>query len=178
MIEDLPYKLPVGSDRVIVSLCNVIDIPYSLLLGKGREGENILCGVILYRHLGMVERQEVMKMIYSQEDKSLVSKLVTKITDTIVNPNWGLWSLTNPELQARKQFHGLIQKWSSVIGVGATLASSKEFLSKVWRQKRYLSVGNVLTIIVWGGLLCSNKMLSDVSLEQERRKIQINTKYH
>lgn len=178
MKENLPYKLPKESGAIIVTLCNVLCVPNTFLLKLGTDAENILCGVILYRHLGNLEKQDVMKMIYKLKDKSLASTLVTKVTDVILNPNWGLWSLTNKELQTKEEFHSLVKKWTSIVGFGATVSSTKELLSKAWRQKRYVTGANILTLLVWGGLLYSNKILTDVNLEQERRKIQILTKYH
>ena len=177
-VTDLPYQLPNDRNERIRLLATIIGIEPGSLINGGQEVEDTLCGVILYRHLGRSEKQQVMSLIYDLPDKKVASKLVVRITDVLVNPSWGLWSMTHSELQSKKEFHSLIDSWSSLIGVGVTMSSGLEFISKSWNQRKVLTGRNLLTLIVWGGILYSKKILSDTSSEMERRKVIIQTPYH
>ena len=177
-VNNTPYQLPTSSEERIRSLANIIGIEGNGLANGGFRIEEILCGVILYRHLDRSEKLEIMSSIYELEDKRIASKLVEKVTDVIVNPSWGLWSMTNAELLNKKEFHSFVQFWSAILGFGVSVSSGKGFLSRLWKERKILSARNSLIMVVCGGLLYSNKVLSDTNLELERRKMFIETKFH
>ena len=68
-VNNIPYKLPASSEERIRSLANIIGIEVGGLSKGGFRIEEILCGVILYRHLDRTDKMEIMSSIYELEDK-------------------------------------------------------------------------------------------------------------
>ena len=114
VITDLPYNIPADINKQIAKLSKVIGIPSYLMQGRGGKGVQILCGVIIYRHLGRLQKHQVMKLIHNTNEPRIIGKLTEKIVDTVANPNWGLWSLTNKELETRRDFHRVIDTYMAL----------------------------------------------------------------
>jgi len=177
VLTDLPYTIPSSVSEQIMKLSNVINVDPTLIQGQGKLGVQILCGVIVYRHLDRFQKQQVMQLIHSTNNKRLIGALTVKVTDVIVNPNWGLWSLTNAELEAKKDFHATIDTYMTMLGIGASTSSISSLVKSSWSQKTFLSK-NLLLIIVWGGIWYSKQILGETQRELDSRKKYIKTPYH
>ncbi|MGF1876242.1 hypothetical protein L4D77_13045 [Photobacterium frigidiphilum] len=67
-----------------------------------------------------------MKAIHSVRKKALVGMIITRVLDTTyVNPQWGIWSLSNAELKADLKFHSQLSSVASVAGISASVQSGK-----------------------------------------------------
>lgn len=103
-VSDLPYYLPTDTQGQLRVLAKLLDLPPATVEQSGEAGVEAMTATILYRHLDRRQRIKAMEKIKSLPDRALVSKLVRITLDTaFVNPQWGLWSLTNEELQRRSQ---------------------------------------------------------------------------
>jgi len=134
-----------------------------------------LCGVVIYRHLNISQKREVMKMIHATKDPKIIGVLTTKITDTLVSPHWGLWSQSKAELAEAKEYYQFISKYASYLGATASFASVKDIIKKSSGTK-LLTGTNLLTVAVWIGLAWNDSILADVKAELESRKQFIKTK--
>ncbi|WP_432463910.1 hypothetical protein [Agarivorans sp. QJM3NY_33] len=108
-IANLPYNLSASRAAQLSVLSEIIGIKKELLKRGGQLEIDSICATILYRHLTQKQRVDAMVLIRSLSSPILKSKLITKALDaTYLNPQWGIWSMTNDELQADKDFHEFI----------------------------------------------------------------------
>ncbi|MCG8610408.1 MAG: hypothetical protein MI864_07715 [Pseudomonadales bacterium] len=122
LVSDLPYTLPQTNASKWNYLANLLNIPPAIEINAGEREIDALAATIMYRHLDRIERIEAMTLINSLPNKRLVNMLVTKAVDTkYLNPQWGMWSMTNEELLADERFHQTISNYSSYMGVSASV---------------------------------------------------------
>ncbi|WP_425641977.1 hypothetical protein ACPUEK_01005 [Marinomonas gallaica] len=181
-IEKLRYPTFENNKDLIRSLGDVLGIPASITdtVSNQEKCASAMSGVIMYRQLNRIEKMEVMRLIRSIESKKLVEKLIEKVTDVIVQPKWGLWSLSNEELQDLIDFHSEFGEWSNLLGVnpGAYgVAASGWGLIKKTRAGmtgaalRSNKVGLIVSVALMGISLISADQLKRSSIERERRRI-------
>ncbi|MBL4606289.1 MAG: hypothetical protein JKY01_00455 [Pseudomonadales bacterium] len=175
VVTDLPYTIPSGVREQINQLSRIVGIPPYLM--QGLDGVNILCGVIVYRHLDRLQKYQVMQLIHATKNPQVIGALSVKVTDVIVNPNWGLWSLTNKELAAKKKFHSAIDTYMTMLGLGASAGSISSLVKSSWSNKKVFNK-NILLIIVWGGIWYSKQVLGETQDEIDSRKVFVKTPYH
>jgi len=174
-IENLPYNLSKTTSEQLSALTKKMRLPMNLMWGKGQKGVRILCGVVIYRHLNISQKHEVMRMIHATKDPKIIGVLTTKITDTIISPHWGLWSQSRSELEEAKTYYKYISDRANIIGVTLSITSFKEFVTELLKNKK-LTSGGVLLIAVWVGLMWNESMLNDINAELENRKHFIKSK--
>src|SRR5690554_6118824 len=98
-VSDLPYYLPTDTAGQAKALASILGISPEAAVRSGEAGVQAMSVTILYRHMDRHERFKAMQLIHSLPDKKFSSKLVLMAVETtFVNPQWGLWSLTNDEL--------------------------------------------------------------------------------
>lgn len=130
--KHLPHVLPRNHQEAANRLGLMLKIPLAHLVNANENLVETLSGVVLYRHLDRMEKEGVMRSIYALPNRQLQGILVGKVTDVIVNPSWGLWSLTTEELLKKKDSHQAFDNWVvNVIGMGATGMSGYEMLKKI-----------------------------------------------
>jgi len=178
VVTDLPYTIPSSVNEQISRLSKTIGLPEGLMKGKGLQGVHILCGVIIYRHLDRHQKPQVMALIRNLNDPRAVGFLVGKVVDTIVNPNWGLWSLTNKELEAKRSFHSALDNIMTTLGAGASVSSVTSIAKSSWSKRSLMNSKNVLLIIVWGGIWYSKQILKETQQEIDSRKSFNKTPFH
>ena len=90
------------------------------------------------------------------------------IEPTLVNKDWGVWSLTKEELIADQLFHSQADNLASYVGLGASAMSGKDLLTKIWK-KRKITKGGLVTLVIWGTVFFNKSELNKVNNEIKRR---------
>ena len=156
----------------------MLQIPLAHVVNADAYMVEAISGVILYRHLDRMEKQGVMKSIYSLQSKHLQSFLVMKVTDVIVNPTWGIWSLTTEELNQKTDAHAAFDFWlGSFIGVGVNAMSIGALVMQIRKLKGLAvasRVGVLATIIVYGAILYNKSELARCQKEIANRTPPMN----
>lgn len=176
--KHLPHVLPSNHQEAANRLALMLKIPLAHVVSADEYMVEAISGVILYRHLDRMEKQDVMRSIYALKSKQLQSFLVIKVTDVIVNPTWGLWSLTSDELNKKTGFHADFDFWlGSFIGVGVNLMSVGALITKV-RKIHGLALaskaGILATIIVYGAIMYNKSELARCHKEIANRTPPMN----
>ncbi len=169
-MSKLQYNLPKDVNKQIEKLCEITGIPSNLIVSAGQIELDAISAMILYRHLDSNERREAMSMIRRVKSPKLLNKIIEITLDTtFVNPQWGLFSLTNKELTKDIAFHNSLDNFMSSIGLGASLIGGKDLFKDIWKSK---SVNNKhwILIIIWGCVVFNKKELNKAKLELENRQ--------
>lgn len=171
--KNLPHVLPSNHQEAANRLALMLEIPLAHVINANEQMIETIAGVILYRHLGRSDKEGVMRSIYKLSNKHLQQFLVMKVTDVIVNPTWGIWSLTTEELKRKKDIHQAFENIASLIGVGLNSLSLYDFVTKI-RTNKGISLasraGILATVIVWGAILYNKSELSRCNEEMEKRR--------
>jgi hypothetical protein len=167
------YSLPNNATEALKSLAEVLKIPTHKLIGDKERIVITMSGVILYRHLNRRDKMSVMQMIQDLSHPPLQNELRVKCLDSIVNPKWAEWSLTNEELKEVLDFHNEFNRWSSLLGANP---GAYGVGGSVWSiAKTGASKGNVVVLIASLMLIgvheFSFKETQKYSNELERRKV-------
>ena len=174
-VNDLPYpNMPTALQGQLNKLADIIGIRRNLITGAGETELQAMCYVILYRHLSQQQRRKAMEIIHSVNKRALIGALIDKALDTtFVNPQWGIWSLSNKELMDDISTHDQIQYIAGLIGFGASGLSIKDFVKKAIGQ-RSLGYKQIATIVIWGCVAFNNIELNKAKKEL-RNRTKINT---
>lgn len=120
-VDLIPYETPYSQRDAARKLADVIGIPQGTVPQEADFNQVVaaMAGVILYRHIGIHQRREVMETIQQFETthRAFYGQLQGKIAMIIVQPRWEKWSLTNEELQQIVDFHRSLGRISSIAGV-------------------------------------------------------------
>ena len=181
-IEKLRYPTFENNKDLIRFLGDVMGIPASMTdtVSSQEKCASAMSGVIMYRQLNRIEKMQVMELIYSLTNKRLVAKLVEKVTDITVQPRWGVWSLSNEELQNIIDFHSEFGEWSNILGVNPGAygvgASGWGLIKKAragvtGTALRSNIVGLIASIALMGISLISADQLNRSAAERERRRV-------
>lgn len=167
-VNKLPYHLPKQPDEQLRILSNILSIPKSQL-GRNVQAEiEAMAVTILYRHLNHIQKQDAMATIRSLNNPILVNSLVTKVVDVIVNPQWGIWSLSNEELLADQDFHAKVDEVAGYIGISASAASGKDFIQNLWKNKK-IGKGGWIILAIWGAVIFNKSELNKANREVSNR---------
>lgn len=113
-----------------------------------------------------------MEKIKSLPNKAFVAKLVKVTLDTtFVNPQWGLWSLSNEELADDIRFHQTVNKIGAITGATLSLSSGKDVITEILRNGRLGPKGVALLVI--GVAFAGNSSELDASIQEQQRRSQI-----
>ncbi|WKE66431.1 hypothetical protein PVT67_04035 [Gallaecimonas kandeliae] len=168
-IADLPYHLPTDAKGQLRELAKIISIPQPVIESSGPEAIDAICATILYRHLGQAQRQEAMALIRALPNRQLTGILITRALDTtFVNPQWGMWSLTNKELLEEEAFHSTIDDYASYLGISVSALGAKDFLQTLWKQRK-VTRGGIATLVIWVAIAANKSHLNEIREEKDRR---------
>src|SRR5690625_1111419 len=106
--DAIPQVLPHSTQEALRRLAEILRINPAHKKGGDEDLIELMCGVILYLHLDGQHQQEIMRRIYDLPRGPLQGLLVTRVTDVIVNRNWGVWSLPTQELQDLQDFRKVV----------------------------------------------------------------------
>ncbi|XPF93644.1 hypothetical protein ACM9HF_16705 [Colwellia sp. RE-S-Sl-9] len=166
----LPYILPKNLPEQLRHLAKITNIPFSFVKDGGQLELEAMSGVILYRHLNRIQKTEAMSLIrqVGNKNKPLEGQLVNLILDISVNPQWGVWSLSNDELLNDRNFHDSINRYAGIIGLTASAVGVKTIIQDTWKRKR-MTRGGVVTLVLWGAFLFNSSELEKVNQEITNR---------
>lgn len=177
-IKNLPYNLPADLKEQLSILGKIIGFRPELLSGGGKLEVEAICGMILYRHLNQKQRIDVMRTIRSVPNRALMGKLITGALDTtFVNPQYGMWSLTDKELQSDKDFHEFLDHFASYVGIGASSLGVKD-LYKESRVRGKLGRAGLAMLVIWGAVAFNKAELKKVNEELSNRTIRLVSELH
>ncbi|MDZ5120818.1 hypothetical protein OR259_21750 [Vibrio parahaemolyticus] len=177
-VSSLPYNLPSNEQEQLRILAKIIDFKPELLVGAGKVEVDAICSMILYRHLSQKQRVDAMKLIRSVSNRALMGKLVTGALDTtFVNPQYGMWSMTEKELQSDKDFHSFLDNLASYIGIGASSLGLKD-LYKESKARGKLGRGGLAVLVIWGAVAFNKSELKKVNAELENRSVRLVSGLH
>lgn len=174
-VSDLPYHLPTDTIGQAKALASILEVSPEDAVRSGQDGVQAMTATILYRHMDRHERLKAMQLIQSLPDKSFSSKLVLMAVETtLVNPQWGLWSLTNEELAADIRFHAAVDRVASVSGLALSLGSGKTVkdIIKDLAQERRLNHRGVALLVI-GVAFAANKGSLEAGTAEQRRRPQV-----
>lgn len=172
--QHLPYTMPTSAQAQATYLATILKIPGDMVANADQEVVQALCATIIYRHLDRMQRMEAMELVQGLKNRRLISKLISLILDTtFVNPQWGLWSLTNEELLADQAFHSEFDTIASAIGLSASGLGAKDLIKTAWKSRK-MSRGGLATVIIWGTVFMNKSELNKAN-EELARRYQLNT---
>lgn len=183
-IENLPYNIENSVRDQIAFLSDLLELDKTLFHNAGQREVDAMCATVLYRHLSQIQRNEALLIIRSVPNLQLQRKLIDSVLfTTFINPQWGIWSLTNKELAADKDFHSFIDNYASYIGISASALGMKDLITQakeiLQSKKSNKSVwGIVAMFVVWGAVAFNKKELVKVNNEISNRTIQLTTGFH
>lgn len=135
------YNLSTNMQDALFFLADTLELPRLHVQNGNVTMLEAACGTILYRHLGRLQRIEVMELIRKLEDPRVRQALITKILDvTYVNPRWGIWSLSGAELKSEVEGNSKWQKFFTLIGVAGGKDVARNVYD-VWKS-RAISASN------------------------------------
>jgi hypothetical protein len=177
-IENLPYKIQNNKTVQLAFLANLIGIRRELLINAGQKEIDAICATILYRHLPQSQRNYAMQIIRSVGNRPLQGKLIESVLlTTFVNSQWGIWSLTNKELESDQEFHQLLDNLASYIGVGASFLGIKDLFEAFRKNKRFGHAGLVL-LVIFGAVAFNKSELNKVNKELKNRSVILTSEFY
>lgn len=177
-VADLPYYLPRDAEGQLKALAGILEIPYPLVKDTGDAGLEAMALTILFRHLEKRERDSALRTIHELESRELIGILRRKATDTaFVNERWGVWSMTNEELENDKAYHDMLVKIGGVLGFTFSATGGRDLAKQMVRERRLPKRGMV-TIVIWVSLLSSHNSSVKLGEELERRTQQKSSPYY
>jgi hypothetical protein len=146
------------------------------MIEHGGAGEvNAMAATMLYRHLGRLQRIEAMTIITNLKNKRLVSRLRALAVDTTyVNPQWGIWSLTNEELLEDQAAHEQFNQFVGYLGATASILGAKDIIME-FKNKGRLTVGSWAVIAIAGIAFFNARELKKVNREIKFRSGPMKT---
>ncbi len=173
----LPYNIHSFSLIMKLSmLARLIGISPRLLNGAGGIELDALAGVILYRHLSRMQRIEVLKRVRDLKNPILADRLRGKVAMVLVQPQWGIWSLSNNELLEDQRLHAMIDEYASILGVSVSVFGARTLFSDVWKHQK-IKKGGLATLVIWGAIYFNKTELNKANREISRRS-KLNTSPH
>lgn len=172
------YKLPKNENEKIVILSRILDIPLHLSKNFESHAVEAMCATILYRHLDRLDRLTAMKIIRSTGNPILSERLAQKAVDTLINPQWHIWSLTNDELKSDIAFHKKFDQIANMLGYSVSALGAKDLAKSVLNQKR-LGKKGWTTLVIWATVHFNNKELRKGENEMANRtSINQGSEFH
>lgn len=119
--DALPYELPETPRGKIGVLAEIVNIPRTRFLDvSDKDALKALSGLILYRHLDRQKEREVNRH-WATLPQPLQMSLRKQRNFALVNPNWGIWSLSTEELENQHDWSRASTISRSFLGLVACL---------------------------------------------------------
>lgn len=151
--EELTYNMPSEGRGKIRYLCDLMNLDVNMLSQVPEEHAcKVLGGIVLYHHLPRgSEREDVIKDIHASPGP-IQGRLMNKITDPLVNPLWGVWSLKTEELFTQHDFFNSVSKLGSHLGLSFSTAAGVDSIKKLRNGnfRRPVTRNFLVTALIWG----------------------------
>lgn len=178
MQPSLPYRMPETMPGQIAYLCQLLDFPRTMFLRHGNMPDitdsvvlEILTGIVLYHHLPKPDQTKVLRLIHENlQGRPAIARAITKITDPMVNPMWGLWAKTTRELEADLAFAESVSTYLGLAGAGFSVPSLYEMAKSNRAPTKSIGRGHpVLTVMIWGFYFNHEASRQSIQAELVRR---------
>lgn len=159
MQPSLPYRMPETMSGQIEYLCQLLDFPRNMFSAYGSVSAvsdsvvlEILTGIVLYHHLPRQDKSRVLRLIHENlQGRPAIARAITKITDPMVNPMWGLWAKSTSELEADLAFAESVSTYLGLAGAGFSVPSLYDMAKSSRVPAKGVGRGHpVLTVMIWG----------------------------
>ncbi len=176
-LEDLSYhpdKLPKDTHSLVELLAEIVGFDMEPRTKRDEYTLNVLCGVVLYRHLDRLQKMNVISMIRDSEghiDKADLFELISFCVDPLVQPRWHLWSLTTNELEIIYKDQENMAKLLATMGVGFTFSGAVD----VWKAGKSVSKGLPVFLVGSTVAYIQSNQLSNTKNELDRRTSNPNS---
>src|SRR5690606_27342682 len=110
-------------------------------------------GIVLYHQLGHIERMNVMEFLHNNLHGPALAAAIGKITDPMVNPHWGLWSMSTDQLKEDLEFAETVSTYIGLAGGGFSIKEVVDLAgdSRKSNTKSMCPIAHpVLVIAIWG----------------------------
>ena len=177
-ISDLPYhadKLPRDTAGLVEELARILGFKMFVETKKDEYVLNVLCGVMLYRHLDKPQQMDVMARILNEDHIAPVDwgELRILCTDVIVQPKWHLWALTTEELNSIFKDQKRMQEIFGLIGISFSVAFLQDMRDEYKKTKNFTrAVSKKLPIFL---IIACFEYASRSSLKQTENEIDKRT---
>ncbi|MGR5130632.1 hypothetical protein [Photobacterium swingsii] len=159
----MPYKVPIDVNKQAICFGEILSVPAPYLKPSTEGDVKLMVATILYPHVDRFGKNQILRMYHEHPNKKLAGYLRGEaVTVTLVNRNWGLWSLSTSELNDKLKQHEVITKLFGIAGVKTAQDLVKDFKS-LKNSKPYAILLSVI-------LTANELMKKDTSSELERRK--------
>ncbi len=161
--EWMPYRVPVEIRQQARYFGEILSVPSSCLREPTREDVKLMVATILYPHVDRFGKSKILLMYQNSPNKRLADFLRGEaVTVTLVNKNWGLWSLSTDELNNKLKQHEVVTKLLGLAGVKTAQDLIKDFKS-LKNSKPYAILLSVI-------LTANESMKGDTASELKRRQ--------
>lgn len=148
--QALPYELPETTKGKISALSELVGIPRVRFKGVNEQDAlKALSGLILYRHLSRQKEREINEH-WAQLPRDLQISLRKRRNFILVNPSWGIWSLSTEELRSQAEMVQRVSDISQIIGLGGL--SITQF-NKVFHFLSIGRLGGVASLLLIGSVI-------------------------
>lgn len=166
MAPKLPYHLPKTESGRIEFLCRLLDFSCGKLAPYSKEiALQTLTGIVVYHHMERLDKIRFMEFLHLNLRGVALGAAVGKITDPLVNPHWGLWSISTEKLHSDLLFLESISTLLGMAGAGFTVKD----LYKTAKNPR--SGNAVLTVLIWGFYFNHESSRQAIQRELNRRAL-------
>lgn len=165
--EEIPYSLPSTREGKIAVLAEIVDIKRVRFRNVSNEDTlKALTGLILYRHLSRREERKVNRH-WQSLPPDVQRSLRKRRAAILINPSWGMWSLSNEELLERNDLNQRISFWAKALGIGdLSVKSLGSLLGKI----KAANLGSVASLILIGTFVMMNSLEGqEINAEMVRR---------
>lgn len=151
--EDLSYNLPEDTRGKVKYLLRLMNLSPNVVseLGEAKCCE-VLAGIVMYHHMPPGrERSQVLENIYAAPGP-IRQPLLSKITDPIVNPIWGIWSLKTEDLFKQHDYFDAVSEFGSLVGVTVSASSGYGAIKELVNRRFALASAQtfIATVLAWG----------------------------
>ncbi|MFN3882923.1 MAG: hypothetical protein ACK4L8_16000 [Nitrincola lacisaponensis] len=177
MQPSILYRLPNNTRDQINFLRELIRLPHNIFDSYQNQPAiddetalNLLTGVVLYHHLSRNKKHEVMMLIHQElRNRPAISFLISKITDPLVNPYWGLWAQRTDELLANLELTSTISKILSFAGFGFTFKTFDDLRKSILNKRRFPG-GHPAVLAILYGFYFNNEAAKNALQEEINRR--------
>jgi hypothetical protein len=151
--EGLSYNLPEDPRGKVKYLLELMKLSPNIVsaLGEAKCCE-VLTGIVLYHHLPPGRgRSQVLEKIYAAPGP-IRQPLLNKITDPIVNPIWGIWSLKTEDLFKQYEYFDSVSQFGSAVGITFSASSGYGAVKELVNRRFALASAQtfIATVLAWG----------------------------
>lgn len=165
----LPYAMPASPRGKIDYLSRLMSLKPAAVAGLPElQAAALLSDVVLYPHLGRIEKEQVMRKIIvlpGQQRQALTEKVLAPI----VSPYWGIWAMPTAELFRHHEFFDTIGTAGANIGITFSATAGVDALRSLQKNGSLAARGFAVSVAIWGFFWLNDKTKGVIQEEIFRR---------